>query len=161
YVPSSTTVVVVGDVSHTAVEKQVQAAFAADQPGANKPPYQLPAPETACEKPRREVLETPFNTGFVGMAFPAPGVGNQPDVYAMDILVTLLEHGPFGRLPEALRGKSGAVQASFETRRQPGLLTIVAQADPRNLAAVEKTLQDEIRNLVDKPPSAAEIDFTR
>src|SRR5262249_9690380 len=57
YVPSSTPVVVGGDVAHPAVEKQVQAAFAADQPGANKPPYQLPAPETACEKPRREVLE--------------------------------------------------------------------------------------------------------
>jgi zinc protease len=164
YVPQNMTVVVVGDVTPTAVEQHVRKAFAADAaptaPAVRQEPYKLPEPETACQKPRRETLDTPFGAAYVGLAFPAPGAGDQPDVYAMDLILTLLEHAPYGRLPAALRGKA-SVKASFETRRQPGLLTILAQVDPSLREVVEKTLRDEIQRLIDQPPPAAELEFTK
>jgi len=161
YTAPNTTVVVVGDVQSAAVERQVRTAFGAETPAASKPSLKLPDPEIACQSPRRQVLETPFDTAFIGLAFPAPAVTTGPDVYATDILVTLLEHVPYGRLPAALRGKVAGLKATFETRRQPGLLTIIAQTNPTDLDEVEKTLRTELQRLIDQPPTAQEIDFTR
>src|SRR5262245_50712442 len=159
YVPSNMTVIVVGDVNPSVVERQVRMAFAADTPGPKKEPFQLAPPETACEKPRREVVDAPFSAGYVGMAFPAPAVSDQPDVYAMDLLLTILEHGGMGRLPNALRGKASAVSATFQTRRQPGLLALLVQTSPGSLDAVEKTLRDEVQRLADSPPTPEELAF--
>ena len=115
-------------------------------------------------------MPVPFPTAFVGMSFPAPAVTDQPDVYAMDILVTMLENSPYGRLPEALKGKVGGVQASYTTRRQRGLLTVLVQCDPAGMVyttqfldyvMVEKALKAEMKRLVESPPTQAEIDFTR
>jgi zinc protease len=161
YVPANMTVLVVGDVNPATVEKQVRRAFGGDSPGSKGAPFTLPAPETACESPRREVVAAPFPTAFVGMSFPAPAVTDQPDVYAMDILVTMLENSPYGRLPEALKGKVGGVQASYTTRRQRGLLTVLVQCDPAAVDGVEKALKAEMKRLVESPPTQAEIDFTR
>lgn len=161
YSPASITVVVVGDVPTEAIEKQVSRAFGADAAGPSKPPYELTPPETACQKPDRKVVPTPLQISLVGMAFPAPGISDRPDVYAMDILVTLLENGAFGRLPRALRGKSGGVKATFTTRRQPGILTVLAQARPKDLEAVEKAVRDAMEDLLAHPPTDEEIAFTK
>ena len=142
YTPANMTVVVVGNVDPAAIERTVRTAFLADQP-AKGPAQQLSPDERACAKPERVEMSTPFRVGFVGIAFPAPSVKEEPDVYAMDLLLTMLEHGGSGRLPRALRGVGG-VEASFETRRQAGLISVVAATPADGTEAVEGLLRREL-----------------
>ncbi|HTE18786.1 MAG TPA: pitrilysin family protein, partial [Armatimonadota bacterium] len=143
YVPSNMTVVVVGDVDPAGVERATRAAFQADQPAPKAAPLPLPAPERAGATPVRRVLAGPFTGGFVGLAFPAPSVKDEPDVHAMDVLLTMLEHGPTGRLPRAVRG-TAPVKASFETRRQAGLFTVIAATGAVPPERVEALLRQEL-----------------
>lgn len=160
YVPANMTVVVVGDVDGAGVERATRAAFAADQPGQKPVPASVPPDERACAKPERRVVTTTFQNGYVGLAFPAPGVKDDPDVYAMDVLITLLEHGGSGRLPAALK-ETAQVSALFETRRQPGLTTIIAVTGPAGVETVERTILRELDLIASNPVPEAELSLAK
>jgi zinc protease len=159
YTPANMTVVVVGDVDAAAVEKAVRADFQADAPAA-KETAPLPEPEKACSKPGRSVIETGFNTGFVGLAYPAPSVKDEPDVYAMDILLTMLETDGVGRLPRLLKGAAVA-DATYETRRQAGLFTIIAATGPANAEGVEAAIRKEVDFIRSHPIPADELNYAK
>lgn len=142
YVPANMTVVVVGDVDTAGVERAVKSAFKADDPVPAASAAPLPEEEMACAEPQRRVLNAPFANGYVALAYPAPSVKDDPEVHAMDVLLTVLEHAGSGRLPRLLQGV-GAVQAVFETRRQKGLLLVTAMTGP-NVEQVEALLRKEI-----------------
>jgi zinc protease len=107
------------------------------------------------------VVETRFRSGYYGVAYPAPGIATPADVYGMDVLVTLLEQHPWGRLPAVLRDDAVAVRARYQTLRQPGLLMVTAQAAPEKLDQVETRVLEEIRKLRDAPPTTAELEGTK
>jgi zinc protease len=159
YVPANMTVVVVGDVDPAAVERDVRTAFHADQAGP-KTEQKLPPDERACATAERKVINTGFANGFVGLAYPAPSVKDAPDVYAMDLILTLLENGSTGRLPRLLRDQ-GAVDVSFETRRQPGVLTVIAMTQGGAVEQTEGLLRNEIDLLRTKPVSADELAYAK
>jgi zinc protease len=142
------------------VERATAAAFQIEQPGPKAEPAPLPAPETACAKPERVTLQSVYPGGFLGIAFPAPSVKDDPDVYAMDLLLTLLEHGETGRLPRLLRNIAG-VEATFETRRQPGLFTVVAATGNNNPEQVEAALRKELGILSTQAVPEAELTFAK
>lgn len=154
YVPGNMTVVVVGDVDAAGVERATRTAFHAEQPA---PPVQLPLTpdERACEKPERRTLPSPFSSGFVGLAFPAPSVKELPDTHVMDVLLTMLEHGGTGRLPRLLRGMG--VQATYETRRQAGLFLVLAATGSTDVEQVEALLRKEIEFVSRQPVPEAEL----
>lgn len=159
YVPANMVVVVVGNVDPAGVERAVRAAFLADQPAA-KSTAAPPVDERACAKPQRVEVGTPLAAGFVGIAYPAPGAKDVPDVYAMDLLLTMLEHGGVGRLPRALKA-TGAVEVSFETRRQPGILSVIAVTGPNNVEQVEAMLRRELDFVASRSIPAAELVFAK
>jgi zinc protease len=155
YTPSNATLVIVGDVDPAALLPRVRNAFGVDTtPGSPVPP-KLPPPDPM-PPASRETITGESREAYLGIAFPAPAV-TDPDVYAMDVLVTLLEQGTYGRLPAALAGTASRVKATYETRRQPGLLTIVAGAPPAALPRVEATVLGIIRDLARKGPTEAEV----
>jgi zinc protease len=167
YVPSNMTVVVVGDVDRAGVERVTRTAFQGDQPappaspagsGARRGsgPFTLPPDETACARSERRVLTTDFIGGYVGVAYPAPAVREEPDTYAMDLLLTMLENEATGRLPRQLKGLA-AIQATYETRRQPGLFTIVAATGKDDAEQVEALIRKEVDFLSSHPVSEAEL----
>lgn len=160
YIPANMVVVVVGNVDPAGVERAVRAAFQADQPAPKVAPAPLPPPERACSRPQRVEVRTPFNTGFVGIAYPAPSVKDDPEVYAMDVLLTMLEHGGVGRLPRALKD-AGAVEVSFETRRQPGILSVIAVTSPENVEGVEGLLRKELDFVARHPIPEQEVTFAK
>ena len=160
YIPANMTVVVVGDVDAPGVERAVRTAFAADQPGPKADPTPLPPDERACETPERRSVNTTFQNGYVGLAFPAPSVKDEPDVYAMDVLITLLEHQGSGRLPLALKETAG-VNALFETRRQPGLTVITAATGETGVETVERTIMRELELIGSRPVSAEELNLAK
>ncbi len=160
YTPSRMTVVVVGDIDPAAVERAVRTEFLADRPGPKPETPPLPEPEMAGSKPERAVVATDLASGFIGLAFPAPSVADQPDVYVMDLLLTLLEDGDGGRLPRALRGV-GLVKATYETRRQPGLFTVMAATGTSDVEEVEALLRREISFLAAQPVPEAELSLAK
>ncbi|MBI3910512.1 MAG: insulinase family protein [Armatimonadetes bacterium] len=160
YHPANMSVVVVGDVDPETIARLVQAAFEAGG-AARAAPEPLPEPELAGAQAKRQEEVTPFAGSYIGLAFPAPSVADVPDVYAMDLLVTLLEQGDYGRLPAALQGHVSGVKATFETRRQQGLLTVVARTDAGNAALVEEALRREIRRLGAEGVSNADLATTK
>ena len=52
-------------------------------------------------------------------------------------------------------------QATFETRRQPGLLTIIVGAAPASLSKVEAVVLGVLKDLAEKGPSDAEVLATK
>ena len=160
YVPSNMLVVVVGNADPAGVERAVRAAFQADQVAPKPAETALAPDEVACAKPERLEVTTPLNTGFVGLAYPAPSVKQEPDVYAMDLLLTMLEHGGVGRLPRALKSVGG-VEATFETRRQPGILYVIAATGPENTSQVEGLLRRELDFITSHPIPANELDVAK
>jgi zinc protease len=159
YLPSRMVVVVVGDVDPAGVERVTRTAFQAEQAGAAEP-LKLPEEERACQKAERRVLQSRFAGGFLGIAYAAPSVKNEPQVYAMDILLTMLEHGGSGRLPRILRG-TAAVQATFETRRQAGLFSVIAATGATNPEQVEALIRREIDFLSSRPISPEELSVAK
>src|SRR5262249_50612093 len=137
----------------------VKTLFAAPGPPAQRP-EPPPAEEPVGGAPR-EVVDTVFQDGYYGVAYPAPGMDSRETVYAADVLVTLLEQTPWGRLPAALQSEATAVQANYQTLRQPGLLTITVQTSSDKLDTVEHTVQAEIAKLRTAPPSSAELEGTK
>lgn len=160
YIPSNMTLVVVGDVDPAGVERVTRAAFQADQGGPPPAAPALPAEEKACAQPRRIQVRAPFSNGYVGIAFPAPSVKEDPDAYAMDVLLTLLEHGGNGRLPRILRQSAG-VDASYETRRQPGLFTVIAATTPENVQNVEALIRKELDFVATHTVPGTELQFAK
>jgi zinc protease len=121
----------------------------------------LIADEKPAQDARRHVIPAPFRSAFYGVAFPSPGVKDVPDVYAMDVVVTLLQHGRTGRLPTRLESIVRAVQADYQTLRAPGILTVMAGMGPERLQEVEKAVLEEIGKLRAAPPAAAEVEATK
>jgi zinc protease len=155
YTPSNATLVIVGDVDGGALAAKVRADFGVEATPGNPLPPKLP-PVDPPPPAAREAIAGTGELAYLGIAYPAPAVSDA-DVHAMDVLVTLLEQGTFGRLPAAVGGVASRVKASFETRRQPGLLTVIVGASPAALSNVEKTVLATLRDLAAKGPTDAEV----
>jgi hypothetical protein len=159
YTPSNATMVIVGDVDAATISARVRSAFGVEMTPGNPVAAKLPPPDPP-PAASRETIEGIGEEAYYGVAFPAPAVTDR-DVHAMDILVTLLEQGTFGRLPAALSGIAASVKATFETRRQPGLLMVVVGAPPAALPKVETTVLGVLRDLAQNGPIAAEVQATK
>jgi len=159
YHPANMSVIVVGDIEPAAIARQVEAAFRSTRPAP--PPEPLPPAEVAGAVASRREIELDTVGAYVGLAFPAPAVTDRPDVYAMDLILTLLAEGDYGRLPAALRGQITGVETSFVTRRQPGLFIAFAATDAEHLAAVEATLRAQIEKLSQETVPEAELTMAK
>jgi zinc protease len=157
FVPAAMTVVVVGDVDAAGVERAVRAAYPIDGKPATVavPPVEQPA-----AAPQRATLPGLSPAGFIALGYPSPAVSEQPDVHATDLLLTMLENGDGGRLPRLFRGAAG-VNANFQTRRQAGLLTVVAQTLPDRVEQVETLLRRELEFVANGRLPVEELDLAK
>lgn len=157
YHPARMILVVAGNVDPAQIRQVAGRAFPKQAQAAQ--PLVLPEPELACREGGRKTIGSPFGGGFVGIAFAAPSVTDLPATHCMDVILTILEHGGQGRLPRLLRG--APVQAAYETRRQPGLLLVLAGAGGANPLEVEALLRKEIDFLRMRPVPADELELAR
>ena len=183
YTPANSILIVVGDVIPDQVFQQATSLFkpstgdgrpqARSGEGANQSapvrlivdepesPAAAPPGRPLAPSPRRHVIPSPFRSAFYGVAFPAPGVREVPDVYAMDVVVTMLQHGRTGRLPARLEPIVRAVQADYQTLRAPGILTVMAGVARERLEEAEKAVLEEVGKLRAAPPASAEVEATK
>lgn len=150
YVGANMSLVVVGDVPAARVFTEAAAALGAIKVGESSRALTFP-PET-WTSPRDLTVNLPFRLATLSFAFRAPGMATPQDVWAMDVLVTLLGDSRHARLHRQLVEElkvAVAVDAQFLTHKDPGLLTLTLLATPANLTRAQQALMDEVRALRD------------
>lgn len=163
YVPNNTTVVVAGDVTqeraYTAVSKEFDGwAFSKSLPDIPTIPDIVPT------KIQRSVIRRGGTESYITIAFFAPSVSEKPDVWMMDVLLTLLGQGGNNRLQTDLLNKQhlvDSITADFLTQRYQGLLTITASFPTGNPDLVEKGIITEVNRLRDETASPTEVDAAK
>jgi len=149
YAPQMCTFIAVGDFAAAAVLPQMARTLAPwkrkDVLPAAVPdePEQLAPRETRLVHP---LCEVPRMT----LAFPTVSL-RHPDLYALDLLASILGDGRSSRLYQALKDKQDLVleiSASHYTPQYPGYLAVFATAEPAKLenarAAILKSLEEAL-----------------
>lgn len=155
YVPNNVTVVIAGDISPDrvllAVEKEFgNWKFSASLPADNA----MPAPPLPGI--HRQIEHEDADQTYLVMAFAAPSVKDQPDVWTMDILMTMLGMGTNSLLDASLHRKLHlvtSISADFLTQRDAGLLTISAALPTGDLDDAQAAILKVIQGLRDNPVS--------
>ena len=115
------------------------------------------APQTGI---RSRSLTAPVRRGFLQIGFRAPSVQDKPDVWVMDVLMTLLGQGGNNRLEQDLERKKKlvtAINTSYLTQRDPGTMSVTAEFDPGDYDTVGKAILAEAAALRDTPVSDGEL----
>ncbi len=162
YAPANATLVLAGKITPEAGLALAQKNFGA-WPARAVPADTLltPTPQTGI---RQVNLTAGTAHGYLQIGFRAPSVRDQPDAWAMDVLMTLLGQGGNNRLEADLLRRQKLVRAistNYLTQRDPGTMSIFAEFDPGNYAQVRTDILGEITALRDVPVSDAELEAAK
>ncbi len=163
YVPNNIAFVVVGDVDADEVIAKAENAF---KDFAPREISQLGYPvEVAKGKAgvRRSVAEKDVEQAYMGIAFNAPDVRSK-DLYALDVMATLLGDGRSSRLYRRIREEKQlvtSIEAFYIAQRDAGLVVILATLDPENLQRAEEEILAEVVKLSEEEVAPEELDKTK
>ena len=163
YAPNNAVVVIVGDVDHENVFKQVQAAFGGFQPETLPERRAIIEPEQ--KGPRNAVVRAPAELPYVAMAWRAPtlkDLDKDTDVYALQVLAAVLDGHDGARIPRnVVRGSQVAVSAGagYDGTGRGESLFIVDGSPSRGKTVddVQKSLLAEIAKIREEGVSEAEL----
>jgi zinc protease len=148
YVARNMSVVIVGDVKADDAMEMVSKAF--ESVSTAEPPS-VTLPEEPVVKGVRRISHTvPLEQPMLAFAFRAPGVVKPDDVWAMDVLLTLLGEGRTSRLHRALQQRTQTVTAfetTYLTRHDPGAFLVSAIVPPDNAERAQKMILEEIQTV--------------
>ncbi len=158
YAPGNATLVLAGKITPEAGFTLAQKTFGAWPVRAVPADKTLPpVPQTGV---REENLVAPTAHGYLQIGFRAPSVRDQPDAWAMDVLMTLLGQGGSSRLETDLVRRQKLVRAistNYLTQRDPGTMSIAAEFEPGDFDAVRQAVLGEVAALRDVPISDSEL----
>ena len=163
YAPNNATMVVVGDVKAAEVKKLVEKHFGRIKPKKMVPTK--PQVEPVQKGERRVAVKAPAENPSVVLAYKVPAlkdVEKDSDVYALDVLATVLDGYDNARLSSSLVRKDQvaiAVGADYSAiSRGPALFVIEGTpAKGVSVAELEKRLKQEIANVAGKGISPEEL----
>lgn len=147
YGASNLAVVVVGEVESELVFESVGRVMGGWQDGEKT--RRSPLKGRFGRGHRAEEYRGPINTGHLQVAFAIPEL-TSPDVYACDLLGSMLGRGRSSRLARELRDRRGLVsqvKTGTMIERDPGLLVVEAVLPAENFEAVEQALWEELARL--------------
>jgi zinc protease len=147
YAPDNMTMVVVGPVKPAEVRAVVERAFGAEpNTRFKRGPGAATRPLTG--RMARDV-ERPEQQGMLGMAWLAPKA-DDPSGNAVDLLTTIIAGAESSRLVQSLRDRDRLVQnikMSYSALEGAGIVTLWAELEPKDLAAVEQAVIAEIKRI--------------
>ena len=157
YTPGNAAVVVAGNVDPADALAQVQKTFGAweRRPVAERPLVVAPA----VGEVRRPEETRALQQSYLGMAWRAPIVP-EPDVYAMDLLSSVLGRGRTSRLYQQVKERRGLVStigASYYIQREAGTLTVTARSSAADPVAIETAILEEAARLRSEPVEDGEL----
>lgn len=163
YAPNNATLVVVGDVKAQDVQALAEKYFG----GLPQKPIVRNKPQTEPEQRgiRRVTVNAPAENPTVVLAFKAPSlrdVEKDDDVYALDVLSSVLDGYDNARLPsELVRKEKIALEAGTEyseIARGPSLFVLSGvPANGVSVDALEKRLRKSVADIAEKGVSPAEL----
>jgi len=158
YVPENMFLLVVGDVDPTAVRKDVE-RFTSDIKSTGFLKV-LPAQEPP-QKQIRTALIRDRNAAEtrLDIAFHIPSIKGD-DVNALDLTADILGARENSRLERVLKQEKrlvNSISAESLTPKEPGLMTISATLEAKNLEAATKAIMEELAGLAKTPPSPEEL----
>ena len=158
YAPGNATLILAGRVTPEeglALAKKTFGAW---------PARAVPDDKVLPESPQTDIrvrnLTAPARRGFLQIGFRAPSVRDKPDVWVMDVLMTLLGQGGNNRLEQDLERRKKlvtAINTSYLTQRDPGTMSVTAEFDPGDFDTVRKAILAETAALRDAPVSPGEL----
>jgi len=159
YAPANAFLIVAGDFSRQELLPKIEKAFG--HLPATIAPSQDVGQEPAQTGERRVVVKREGLVPALMMGYHVPNLKN-PDSYVLEVIEATLSYGKSSRFYERLiREKQLAQRADADyslTSRDPGLFFISAEALPgKDLASLEKALDEEIMRLQTEPVSPDEL----
>jgi zinc protease len=159
YVPNNVSLVVTGDVDGIRVSKAAEKDFASwtFSPDLEAEPKLSVQPMSGV---RRTVIERNVSQSYMAIGMFAPSVDDRPDVWVMDVAMTLLGQGGNNWLDIDLREKRSIVNAitsDYLTQKGAGLLVITCSFPSGNPDEVEDAIIAEVNRLGNKPISPNEL----
>ena len=158
YAPSNATLILAGKLTPEDGLALAKKTF------GSWPARPVPEDKTLPEAPQTDIRTlnstAPVRRGFLQIGFRAPSIQDKPDVWVMDVLMTLLGQGGNNRLEQDLERKKKlvtAINTSYLTQRDPGTMSVTAEFDPGDYDTVRSAILDEITTLRDTPVAAAEL----
>jgi predicted Zn-dependent peptidase len=147
YVPNNATVVMSGSFPSERALGAVSEAFArwAPQPVPSRPRR----PPEPLEAPRRIAESRALHQTYLGLAWSSP-IPPDDDVYALDLVTTVLGQGRASRLVQSVRERLGLVSgigASFYLQHDAGMTAVTARTATAGYAAVETAILAEVERL--------------
>jgi zinc protease len=156
YVPESFTLVVVGPV------KPVDVLKAAERTLGRMPRsglHRLPVGVPAGVAPKKLDVPRPGALAHLGLAWLGPKL-DHADTPAVDLLVSILGQSRSSRLTQSLRERQAlvnTVRSDYSAREAAGLITVIAQLEPANLARAEAEILTEVQRLREGGVTDAEL----
>ncbi len=162
FVPPNMSLVAVGNFDEQKILEKVKAYFSSHAIASSslltessRPPEEPPV--TAVRRVRYE-RESP--QAYIAIGFHAPSVKDRPDVYAMDLILTLLGEGKTSRLYTDLKEKKklvSEIDCDFLTQKYPGLFVMTAGTEVKSVDKVEKEILKHIDDLTKKTVTKEEL----
>jgi zinc protease len=147
YVPNNAAILVSGSFVVPRALDAVSEAFGrwTPQPVLDRPRR----PPEPVEAPRRVEESRALHQTYLGLAWSGP-IPPDPDVYALDLVTTVLGQGRASRLVQSVRERLGLVSgigASFYLQHDAGMISVSARTGTARYAEVERAILVEIDRL--------------
>ncbi|HEY6867529.1 MAG TPA: pitrilysin family protein [Candidatus Eisenbacteria bacterium] len=159
YAPNNCILVLTGDFDTKTALAQIRKAFGPIP--AQKPPLPPVNSEPEQQGERRAEVHYPAQDVSFEMGYKAPGVAS-PDIYALDVVSSILSDGESSRLHRALVYEQQialAAGSSFQTRLDPTLFEVSVEMKPGKTAAEgEKAVDQVLRRMIDEGPTPRELE---
>jgi len=147
FVPKNMVLVVVGAAAPAQVRQLVEAAFGRIQAAA---PSRGETPPVPTLGPARRVdVSRAEKQAYLGLAWRTAPLANE-DVYAVDLLTSILGDSPTSRLNQTVREQLrlvATIEAGYGAFEKAGLVTVTARLEPADLDRAEAAILDVIRKV--------------
>jgi zinc protease len=158
YTPDNIVLVVAGDVATDEVMPKIRLAF---EPFKSRfEPYEALDHPTKRKSEVSEEFPKDVKESYLLLTFPAPGMDNPSDIYAMDVLSYILGEGRSSRLYREVKEKKqlvSSIGAAYGTQKRPGLFVVAATFSYDKLGEVKKAIEEEVEKLRRKEVPAKEL----
>ncbi len=158
YIPNNVVFVMVGDFDKAEAFEKIKNAF---NPWQRKPLLVLNSPaEPKQLMPRYKEKTFPAEITRMDMGFAGVAI-DDPDLFAIDTLATILGGGPSSRLVESLKNVRGLVYSiycSSYTPKDTGVISIYASMEDKKLKTVICEIWEELEKIKSGPLEEGELD---
>ena len=150
YAPENCVLAVVGAVTMSELLTVLAETFDRDQ--RRYAPLRTTVEPTAWATGSSATVTMDVQDAYLGLAWPAPSIERPRDLYAFDILATILGDGRSSRLYRQIKEEKrlvSTISASFGHQRYETLLSVVATLDPAQMEPARQAIRDVCMAIAD------------